>query len=277
MKMPWKIKSAVFRFIDAFSAYFLLNLLQKFITRRASLKAAKLNGNWCLHEQALLKYKSIKYVLEIGAGQSLAQNFYLSAVCEKQLVIDAYPILDLSLANRAIDFLFSVGHLNEGGSLKSIADLARYGMEYRAPADIKSVVKNDNSFDAIISTDTFEHIPLSELRVMIFDLKRLVKVGGILSFCIDYSDHYSHTDPSISDLNFLRYSESEWSRYNHSCHFQNRARHYDYRELFLEAGFSLVEDRILTYSKDYVACASNDSVKYEENFATSGHFVLRLL
>ena len=36
---------------------------------------------------------------------------------------------------------------------------------------------------------------------MIHDQK-VVKVGGILSFCIDYSDHYSHTDPSISDLNF---------------------------------------------------------------------------
>lgn len=277
MKMPWKIKSAVFRFIDVFSAYFLLNILQKFISRRASLKAVKLNENWRLHEQTLLKYDSIKYVLEIGAGQSLAQNFYLSAVCEKQLLIDAYQILDLSLANRAVDFLFSVGRLKEGGPLTSISDLARYGMEYRAPADINSIFENDNSFDAVISTDTFEHIPLSELRVMILDLKRIVKVGGILSFCIDYSDHYSHTDPSISDLNFLRYSESEWSRYNHSCHYQNRARHYDYRELFLEAGFSLVEDRILTYSKDYVASARNDSVNYEENFATSGHFVLQLL
>lgn len=277
MRIPWKMKSAVFRFIDAYSAYFLLNLLQKFITKRSSLKAAKLNENWCIHEQALLNNDTTKYVLEIGAGQSLAQNFYLSTICEKQLVIDAFPILDLSLANRALDFLSSVGRLNERRSLTSIADLSHYGIEYRAPADIKSVVNEDHSFDAVISTDTFEHIPLSELRVMMCDLKRLVKVGGILSFCIDYSDHYSHTDPSISDLNFLKYSESKWSRYNHSCHFQNRARHYDYLELFLEAGFSLIEDRILTYSEDYVAFTTNDSENYEENFATSGHFLLRSL
>ena len=110
--------------------------------------------------------------LRLVFGQSLAQNFYLSTICENQLVIDAFPILDLSLANQALDFLVSIGRLGDEGRLTSIADMERYGVEYRAPYDIESVGEEGHSFDAVISTDTFEHIPFSDLRVMIHDLKK---------------------------------------------------------------------------------------------------------
>jgi hypothetical protein len=28
---------------------------------------------------------------------------------------------------------------------------------------------------------------------------------------IDFTDHFSHSDPSISSVNFLQFSESQWN------------------------------------------------------------------
>ena len=52
---------------------------------------------------------------------------------------------------------------------------------------------------------------------------------------IDYGDHFSHTDDSISSLNFLQYSTNEWSRYGDSKFiYMNRLRHDDFEDIFNE-------------------------------------------
>ena len=87
---------------------------------------------------------------------------------------------------------------------------------------------------------TLEHIR----KIDLYDLKelyRIIKAGGLVSAVIDYSDHYSHSDSSISQLNFLRFSESEWKTYNHRYHYQNRLRHERYIELFQHYGFKLIK------------------------------------
>ena len=38
-----------------------------------------------------------------------------------------------------------------------------------------------------------------------FDGQKIVKKNGIISAAIDYSDHYSHTDNNIENLNFLQF------------------------------------------------------------------------
>ena len=61
------------------------------------------------------------------------------------------------------------------------------------------------SLDACISTNTLEHSKRN--IVLIFrELYRTLKDDTR----IDYSDHYAHTDLSISLLNYLKYSETEW-------------------------------------------------------------------
>ena len=64
---------------------------------------------------------------------------------------------------------------------------------------------------------------------------------GITTHSIDYSDHYARSDPSVSRLNFLRYSDAEWRPFNSGKQYVNRLRHSDYLRLFREAGFAIVE------------------------------------
>ena len=57
---------------------------------------------------------------------------------------------------------------------------------------------------------------------------------------MDLSDHFQHQDASISRINFLRYSETEWqwiAGNEYAC--CNRLRAKDYLAMFGEAGFSL--------------------------------------
>ena len=66
------------------------------------------------------------------------------------------------------------------------------------------------------------------------ELKTILKPGGLSSLIIDYSDHYSHADKNISPLNYLKYSDKEWKKYNNQYLFQNRLRHQDYKNIFKE-------------------------------------------
>ena len=62
-----------------------------------------------------------------------------------------------------------------------------------------------------------------------------------MSCVIDYTDHYSHFDPSISAYHFLRYSDRHWRLYNPALHYQSRLRHPDYFSLADAVGLEVVD------------------------------------
>jgi len=62
------------------------------------------------------------------------------------------------------------------------------------------------------------------------------------SMFVDYQDHYSYADSSISVYNFLQYEAREWVRWSPSLQFQNRLRHADYLAMYQDAGFDIVQD-----------------------------------
>ena len=39
-----------------------------------------------------------------------------------------------------------------------------------------------------------------------------MSTGGVISAVIDYTDHYAYTDKTIGMLNYLQFSESEWTK-----------------------------------------------------------------
>ena len=65
---------------------------------------------------------------------------------------------------------------------------------------------------------------------------------------IDYSDHYSHTDKKIDPFHFRSYSENEWKRFNHNCHYQNRLSHNDFKKVYTELGLNIIFEKKLKYA-----------------------------
>ena len=98
---------------------------------------------------------------------------------------------------------------------------------------------------------------------------------------IDYSDHWSHADRSITPRHFLRFEDEEWRRWNPLMHYQNRLRHSDYRRLFDDAGFIILGEKetVPGCAEDALrqiplACRFKDCDMLDLA-ATAGHFVLR--
>ena len=103
-----------------------------------------------------------------------------------------------------------------------------------------------------------------------------MKDDGIVSAKIDYSDHYAHTDKTISLLNYLKFDQNGWKKHNHNCHFQNRLRHYDYVKIFKKCGFVVIEEDLVFLESqiptEIIQAFKNNDETWK---ATSAHIVLK--
>jgi SAM-dependent methyltransferase len=242
VRIPWRAKSAAYAALARVGDRPLW-FAQKFVTRRSRVHAAAIKQSWRFHHDQLFALRAER-IIEFGAGKSLIQNLFLTQLGLEQTVIDLKPMVDLEQVNAAIDVLEQLG-VDLKGHANSLDDLeSNYGIRYLAPSDMRRTDFSANSFDAVISTNTLEHIPKTSIEEILRESRRLLRPGGIFCAKIDYSDHYSHTDPHISGLNYLKFTESQWARHNHENHYQNRLRHCHHLELLTDAGFEIVEDSV---------------------------------
>ena len=277
-QINWKLKSIIYRILSFFKLSKTLFFIQKKITRRSQVNLSEIIFYWEYHYK-YLKDRNSKSVLEIGAGKSLAQNIYLSYKFNQsiqQTLIDISSMLDLDLFNKANEQISRLLRVNSIPNAKTIYDLKKnFNLEYQAPMTLKTIDEKKLYFDASISSTTLEHLPEEELKDSFNFMKRIIKKGGIISAVIDYSDHYSHTDQNISNLNYLQFSDDQWKKYNTPMLFQNRLRHQDYRQIFKLMGFEISEikgdygeyPKIVAKKFDY----SNDETKM-----LWGYFLLKL-
>lgn len=276
MNIPWKFKSSIFGLIDFFNAPSALYFLQKYVTGRSKIVNLRISPIWQAHKKYLKQYSSTENVFEFGAGKSLAQNFFISDIVTNQIVVDLNQMFDFELANNVRDQISKIVALKSHCQINSLDELASYGIEYRSPYDASKTDLSDKSLSACISTNTLEHIPKDSIIAIFSELYRTLKDDGIVSAKIDYSDHYAHTDKSISLLNYLRFEEGAWKKYNHNCHYQNRLRHYEYVELFKSCGFVVIEEE-LSYAEDDIPTEIIEAFegKDETWSATSSHIILK--
>lgn len=244
MNISWTTKSRLFSLFDLLGRD-ALYFTQRYVSRRSAIKLPVIPHSWNFHKENIEAFSATR-LIEFGAGKHLGQNLFLSSDALWQQVVDLNPMLDLDLVNQAILQLRERGALLEASPVGSREDLEHhYGIAYRAPVDMTATAFDDRSFDICISTNTLEHIPAATIEGIFRELRRILKAGGNVSAQIDYSDHYAHTDRSITRLNYLRFSEQDWARHNHKFHYQNRLRHSHYRRIFQEAGFEILREKAM--------------------------------
>ena len=276
MNINWKIKSILFKAIEFYKFYDLLYFIQKYLTKRSIINIHVIDDNWVAHKKNLENIKD-PLLVEFGAGKGLAQNIYFSQFCKSQVLVDLYPMIDLELFNQSAKQISELTEVPYKYS-EGLSDIYRnYGIEYLAPFDLCQSKFKDNRFDACLSTNTLEHIPKKDIIKIFTELKRIVRNNGLISSVIDYSDHYAHTDKKISAVNFLQYSEKEYGKYNHAVHYQNRLRHYDYENIFLDLGFKI----IISKASGFVDLPDNLSDEFDVGnksiAATKGMFLLQVI
>jgi len=114
-------------------------------------------------------------------------------------------------------------------------------IRYIAPGDAANTGLETGSIDFHTSFTVFEHIPADILITILKEGIRITNKTGALIHCVDYSDHFSHTDSSINPINFLQYSEQEWHGYAGNRYmYMNRLRHDEVMEIFESAGLKII-------------------------------------
>ncbi|MGH8245108.1 MAG: methyltransferase domain-containing protein [Gammaproteobacteria bacterium] len=208
-------------------------------------------------DQAGISIKEAR-VFEVGTGRrvDLPLGFYL---CGSAAVwtFDLHRYLKPELVAEALAFVRDHRHdvgtvfagrngsaarldrICKAGNVEELLNTA--GIVYHAPADAARTGLPSHSIDVHTSYTAFEHISPDALAAILQEARRLLSPRGVLLHHIDPSDHFSHDDPSISAIHFLRFSESEWRRYgDNQFAYHNRLRVTQFRQLFEECGFEVV-------------------------------------
>ena len=119
--------------------------------------------------------------------------------------------------------------------------LATTGVRYLAPADAMHLDLDAETIDYHISFTVLEHIPPSVLRGIFDEGRRLRGPAACLCTTLTLPDDFAHSDDSISSINFLQFSESEWEGLaGNRFMFHNRLRMDDFRALLLDSGLEIL-------------------------------------
>lgn len=203
-----------------------------------------------------------KVFLEVGTGRvpNVPISFWLMGA-KGTITIDLNPYMKAELVVEVLEYmsrnrdrvedifgsLMNESRLDElltfdsraSFSLGSFLELCR--INYISPGDAAETGLPDNSVDFHTSCTVFEHIPPSVLEGILKEGNRLIHDDGLFVHRIDYGDHFSHSDKSISAINFLQYSDSEWNRYAGNRYmYTNRLRHDDFLSLFESLGHHIL-------------------------------------
>ncbi len=202
-----------------------------------------------------------KTFLEVGTGRRLVVPMALwLGGASRVITVDTNPYLKAELVfeditymknNRAqIESLFHelscttafserLAHLMEAEyCLERLLDLMN--IHYLAAADAASLQLPPETIDYHVSYTVLEHIPPGVLRDVLVEGKRLLGANGLFVHYIDFSDHFSHSDPSITAINFLQFSEIEWQRYAGNRYmYHNRLRVDDIVAMFETLGLDI--------------------------------------
>ena len=185
---------------------------------------------WLMGARRTITVDINRYLNEELVGESLE---YI-AVNRKKVT----ALFGAHLQQKRMDDLLECAR-SGGLSLRRFLDLCC--IQYFGPGDASRTSLPSGSVDFHTSYTVFEHIPPMALAQILEEGNRIVRDGGLFVHKIDYGDHFSHSDASISQVNFLQYSDAEWTRYAGNRYmYMNRLRHDDYLALLQAAGHRIL-------------------------------------
>jgi SAM-dependent methyltransferase len=111
---------------------------------------------------------------------------------------------------------------------------------YEAPADASRTTIAAHELDCVFSNSVLEHVLPEAVDSIFREAMRILAPGGIMFHSVNCGDHYAYVDRKINQLNYLRYSDSEWRRWDNAFLYQNRMRAYEFVDRASAIGFDIV-------------------------------------
>ena len=268
--MNWKLKAAIQNFVSLFpskASYSTYYFIQRNLGALKNFNPiGRLYAGINIYKQILNSGGSGKNKIfyEVGTGRApIAPLAYWLMGAKKTITIDLNPYVKTELITDSLKYIKNnkeeviklFGPLLDQERLDKIIDftnntpfsLERFldicSIEYIAPGDACDTKLEDNSIDYFTSCAVFEHIEPSILEEIILEGNRIIKEDGLFINYIDYSDHFSGSDKTISAINFLQYSDDQWKKYADNRYmYMNRLRHDDYINLLKSQGHSILAE-----------------------------------
>lgn len=132
----------------------------------------------------------------------------------------------------------------------AVLDLA--GIKYHAPADATRTGLPSRSLGLVFSNSVLEHVSAAALGPLMTETKRLLTAQGLALHSVNCGDHFAYFDRAITPLNYLRYTDDQWQRWNNNLLFQNRLRPSDFTATARRHGLKVVH-QIQTERQDLLA------------------------
>ncbi len=270
--MHWKLKCLAFHTVARVPPIY--RWMQRHVTGRYFFEVTE--AEYTAHAFHLQHFRGGR-ALEFGAGTNLLVPLMLSnAGASEVIAIDLQRLASADRVNHVIRQL-AKRLPGEWPEVMDVgADLARkYRIRYVAPGDARCTGLSAGSVDFICSTSVLEHVPESAIVAILAECHRIASPDAILSFIIDYHDHYagSGASGSVGTFNFYRYGDALWRLFNPGMQYQNRLRHSDYRRLF--ADWQTVSEQVIHTTAELPPLAKRfRSYSHGDLSALNGLFVL---
>jgi len=240
---------------------------------------------------------SDKVFFEIGTGRVpiAALAFWLMG-CSKTITFDLNPYVKRELIIEALQYIFKnqskvrkllapflvekrfqkLCRFNKKNFMSSDKILKQLKIFYYSPADAAKTALETSSIDYYISHAVFEHIPINDIYNILNEANRIIKNNGAFVHWIDYSDHFSHSDSSISALNFLKYNRKQWNFIaGNKFMYMNRLRHDDFVKVFKTSKQKIIKS-ITKNDKKVFHLLKNKKIKIHKDFDCKSKFNLQI-
>jgi SAM-dependent methyltransferase len=112
-------------------------------------------------------------------------------------------------------------------------------VQYHAPGDASKTSLPDASVDVVFSNSVLEHVPGEVIDALYREGLRILADRGVMFHSVNCGDHYAYVDRSISQLNYLQYSDADWRKWNNEFLYQNRIRAHEFVDRAERAGFAV--------------------------------------
>lgn len=236
-----------------------------------------------------------KVFFELGTGRRFNMPLALWLLgAEKVITVDLNPYIKEDLVREDIKFIkknrVAVEDLFKGNDLvedrfEELVDYASKpwrmndllsfcNIEYVCPGDATNLPIQDSTVDYYTSYTVLEHIPPAAILRIFREGNRITRDDGLFIHRIDYSDHFSHSDRSISSINFLQFSDGEWDKIAGNRYmYMNRLRFDDFEDLYRRS-----QQRILSIEAEkdpaVVELLKDNALAIDERFEDKSRDVL---
>jgi SAM-dependent methyltransferase len=179
------------------------------------------------------------------AGSGRCDTYDLVRHLNQDLTLQMFALLEPRLADIAKASMCPVDEIESKYErwkrASTLPELLRLtGIEYHAPADAGASGLPEESIDVVFSNSVLEHVPRDTIAKLMSEANRVLRPGGLVIHSLNCGDHYAYFDRNITFMNYLAYSERQWSFWNNPLLYQNRLRPQDFIDLALQAGLRLV-------------------------------------